>query len=109
MPRDLLGALAAEHEASKRGVRNQRCRSYGIRGFFVRLVVFARNGAAALVARNHSETVCFMPKKDMANLFHQGGPVSPASVRRIQNHDAPTVRQWISARSARPLVGGFAQ
>lgn len=110
--RNFPGISPFPHQATQRAEGHQRGRAHRVCRFFVRLVVIARQHSAARLVRrsrrfarpifacDRRETIWFVAEKDVRDFFHQGGPISLWAMRRIQNHQAPTVWQWPRTRAA---------
>ena len=68
-------------------------------GLFIGLIVISSQhfprlcwiGRWSVVVRDRGQAVCLMTEKDMGNFFHQRGPIALFPMRRIQNHQPPSV------------------
>ena len=66
-------------------------------------------GPRGRVSANRRQAIRLVTEEDVRDFFHQRGAITSRAVRRIQDHDAPTIRQRSRASAAGPFIRGITE
>ena len=111
--RDVIPISSLNDHPAQRRVGHERRGADRVGRFFIRVVVLARDYLAGWctvpyrptpaglpgreprgrVSANSRQAIRLVTEKDVRDFFHQGGAIACRAVRRIQDDQAPAIRQ----------------